>query len=916
MTTTLIHTRCYVENPDRKDFAPDANYQVNPNSSTVLVFDTETTSDQYQNLLVGSCGIWVNGDLQKFCLFYGEFLKKGQISKIRAYARRYNFKILSKRDFVEKVFYPYVYQARAKCVGFNLPFDLSRLAISFGKARKFHGGFSLKLSENLAYPNIRIKSINSKASFIEFSKPVRKKSQKKKLHYKGYFLDLKTFSFALTNKSYNLEGALQDFKCKLQKSTTESHGKISIQYLDYNINDTKSTYELYQKCIQRYQTFLLQKTPNQLFSPASIGKAYLEKIGIKPFMKKNLDFPKEILGYIMMSYYGGRVECIIRKKPVKVTYLDFTSMYPTVFVLLNMYQFLISDKITVCHSKRKTQKLLNEIKLSDINKKETWKHLTTICKIKPDNDILPVRSKYDGKHATNIGVNYLKSTDDTSLWYTIPDLIASKLLSGKIPVIEDAITFSPIGTQKELQEIEILKGIRLKPGQDFIKTLIKERLRIKSDKNQNLKQNIKQNILKIIANSAAYGIFIQIDRDFEQNSRRKTPVTAYGLESFKTQVERPERHGQYFNPIISVFLTFLTAASRLILAAAESLVLQNNGYLAYLDTDSIFVSPKHAQLVQDFFGSLNPYSQITQMFKVESSKNNVKLDNILFYGISSKRYVLYDYDSNTEKITIYKHSEHGLGHLLDIDKENWWKNILKINYHPELTEKILKEYENKFAVSKITINSPEIIKRFEYINQKKSERNKIKPFNFALVGTGYRKDTEKNDTTIPLLPYFNKKHRKSVPYMEFCDYKTGKMFPNEDSLDTIFYWKPLSLVFLDYINRPESKLKGDVGFLKRLFLSIQKSSIHYIGKESNEIEESKVLGVSDRNYTEYQDIENKILQIRSTQAFKLGISRTNLITLQKKIRNKIPIKLQNRTYEKISRYSGPILMQIYQKKRR
>jgi len=313
---------------------------------------------------------------------------------------------------------------------------------------------------------------------------------------------------------------------------------------------------------------------------------------------------------------------------------------------------------------------------------------------------------------------------------------------------------------------------------------------------------------------------------------------------------------------------------------------------------------------------MNPYCKDTEMFKIEKDSENNLHENIWFYGISSKRYVLYNYNSDTEKIKIYKHSEHGLGHLLDVDEKKWWENILKIHYHPELTEKILEKYESKFAVSKITINSLEIIKRFETFNQKKSEKNKIKPFNFALVGTGYRKDTEKNDIIIPLLPYFDKKHRQSVPYMKFCNYKTGKMFPNEDSLDTIFYWKLLSLVFLDYINHPESKLKGDVGFLKRLFLSIQKLSIHYIGKESNEIEESKVLGVSDRNYTEYQDIESKILQIKPAQAFKLGISRTNLITLKKKIRNKIPVKLQSRTISKISRYSGPILMQIYQKKRR
>ncbi|MCH7969160.1 MAG: hypothetical protein IH841_07960, partial [Thaumarchaeota archaeon] len=284
------------------------------------------------------------------------------------------------------------------------------------------------------------------------------------------------------------------------------------------------------------------------------------------------------------------------------------------------------------------------------------------------------------------------------------------------------------------------------------------------------------------------------------------------------------------------------------------------------------------------------------------------------YGISSKRYVLYNYDS--KKITIYKHSAHGLGHILDIDSENWWKNILKIHYHPEFTEKIIQKYENKYSISQITVNTPEIIKRFEKINQNKSEKNKIKPFNFALIGTGYRKNPENNDTVIPFLPYFDKKHRKNVPYMEFVDYKTGIKFPNEDSLDTIFYWKPLSQVFLDYINHKESKLKGNSGFLSRLHLTIQKSSVHYIGKESNELEESNVIGISNDNYTNYVDIENKILQIKPSNAYRFNLSRGNLINLQKKIKNKIPIKLQNRTLTKILSYSGPVFVKNYPKRRR
>ncbi len=94
---------------------------------------------------------------------------------------------------------------------------------------------------------------------------------------------MKTFSGALTNKSYNLDGALKDFGCKLQKTTAE-HGKITSKYIDYNVNDTKSTYGLYEKCMNRYSSYLLQKDANKLFSPASIGKAYIEKIYIKQFL--------------------------------------------------------------------------------------------------------------------------------------------------------------------------------------------------------------------------------------------------------------------------------------------------------------------------------------------------------------------------------------------------------------------------------------------------------------------------------------------------------------------------------------------------------------------------------------------------------------------------------------------------------
>lgn len=51
------------------------------------------------------------------------------------------------------------------------------------------------------------------------------------------------------------------------------------------------------------------------------------------------------------------------------------------------------------------------------------------------------RNTYDDGVTKNIGVNYY--TDDKPVWLSGPDMIASKLLSGKVPYIEEAIRMVP-----------------------------------------------------------------------------------------------------------------------------------------------------------------------------------------------------------------------------------------------------------------------------------------------------------------------------------------------------------------------------------------------------------------------------------------------------------------------------------------
>lgn len=883
-----VFLRCHVDNHiEKSDFEP--NNKPKSSNSVILAFDTETTSDQYQNLLFGTCGKWVNGKLQYFYLFYADELEKSKIDIIKSLGESKKYIVLSRKEFVERIFYPNVYHARAKCVGFNLPFDLSRLAIYFGKSRKMHNGFTLRLADNPNLPNIVIKSISRKASFIEFTKPIRKNSEKRTEHYKGCFVDLKTVTFALANKSYTLKKALEDFGCRL-KIDIDIHGIINHEYLDYNINDTLATYELYEKCLQRYELYNLSQDISRLYSPASIGKAILEKIKVKSFLEKNSEFSKKVLGYVMNCYYGGRTEVQIRKKPVKVSYIDFTSMYPSIYSLLGMDRFLKAKKIIFKDTTIETQNILESIHIEDISKKETWSCLTTICKIVPDNDILPVRSQYGTKNTTNIGTNYVKSTDNTSLWYSLPDLIASKMLSGKTPKILEAITFEPQGIQDELQEIAILKGISIKPEDDFIKKLIEERIKIKSE-SKTTQDKIRQNILKIIANSTSYGIYIETNSNPE---RKKIESTVYGLDSFEMESEKTEQVGRYYHPIMSIFLT---AGSRMILACAESLVKQNDGYMAYCDTDSVFVSPLQVPLIQKFFKTLNPYSMDVEMFKVEDDEQGKKLHDVWFYGISAKRYVLYDYD---DTITIRKHSAHGLGHLIDVDEKQWWYDILSLHYGLEYNN---SKYSNKYATSQLTISNFDIYKRFAKLNDKKPLHKMIKPFNFITVGTGYKTDSITNEPIIPMMSYVDKKKIQEAPYMTFLDYKTGKEYPNPNSLDTKEYWKPMNEVFSGYVEHNDAKSEGETGFLNRKYLEMDNSSIHYIGKESNELEKSEFLGVFKEDTLEYVNFQKKLRKIIDNltleKALKIGISRRTFFYLKNKFEGINSIILKEKTLRKI-----------------
>ena len=55
------------------------------------------------------------------------------------------------------------------------------------------------------------------------------------------------------------------------------------------------------------------------------------------------------------------------------------------------------------------------------------------------------------------------------------------------------------------------------------------------------------------------------------------------------------------------------------------------------------------------------------------------------------------------------------------------------------------------------------------------------------------------------------------------------------------YWKKFSGIFWDYFNHPEAKFDGDKGILERKHIRV--SSVVHIGKESNNLDVSEIIGV-------------------------------------------------------------------------
>ncbi len=917
-------------------------------SEWTLVFDTETTVDARQALRFGSYLVFKHDRLIERGLFHDpEVLTGAEVALLQEFAGREGLLCRTVGQFIEEVFFRFGYELRATICGVNLPFDISRLALKVGTARSraMSPGFTFTLSDHRWRPNVQIKHLNARSSLMQFTKPPRKPETRRewkagamRAARRGCFIDLKTHAAALTSRSFSLASLADFLQIENGKLDTNEHGgPLTENYLRYAVRDVEVTWECYRALRDKLKAHGLRQTdPSAIQSEAGIGKGYLKEMGIRPLSELPPNVSPQLLGIIWSTFYGGRAEVRWRREICRVLYCDFLSMYPTVCTLMGLFRFVTAKGFSTRDATEETRAFVDGITRADLKAPSTWGRLATLVAIHPEGDILPVRARYAGQQqAATIGLNHL--TADAPLWFTLADVVASKLLTGRTPEIVEAIAFAPEGQQDDLRPINLLgrPEYRVDPTcDDLFKRVIdmrnevKERLARASGHEREV-MKAQEQALKILANSTSYGIYAEVNVEHGGSPEHGTCYGPRGM-PIPISTTKTEKPGRYSHPLLA---SLITGAARLMLAVAETLVHEADLEWAFCDTDSMAIAKpdgmddetflERALAVSGWFEDLNPYERKGPLFKLESQ--NLRLDGgrhlepLFCFAVSAKRYALFNVGPDGLPI-LRKASAHGLGHLLapygeddpspaipppraplaEIGVARWqhdlWFQILcaalaghpdrvDLGYHPALSQP---------AASRYGATSPDLLNWFAAYNRGRPYQDQVKPFNFLIgcqakraipcdeefvIGPRKRGRKPKTEEPKPIAPY-----DKSVAVAagNVFDRVTGR--PISPAL-----LKSYADAILGYHLSPENKFANgdhfDRGLTRRRHIRARK--VELIGKEADRIEEAMEADLDDTEISygiegDVTDIDERFRKLvdalgQRSAAARLGVSRTALI---------------------------------------
>jgi hypothetical protein len=691
-----------------------------------------------------------------------------------------------------KEFYRIAVNLRGLVIGFNLPFDLSRLAERWAISKSKHnaGAWSLTLrgythaksglrKSSKYYPQITIKKAGPQFSFISFTG---------KIH--GEFLDLSTLAFVLTNSHHSLASALETF-CKKNLDKEVDHGVLTPDYITYARNDVKATVHLAGALLELFDRHSVSRanggklSETKAYTPASLGKAYPAAAGFKaPSVREDR------LGPCCAAFHGGWSEVAVRGR-IPVVLLDFKKMYQTQWILQNMQRFVSHEKISFVEDTENVRRFLEEITLDKLSDQKTWPLLNALCWVIPNGDILITKARFNERSREFTTGMVPRYTRGESVAYYLTDLVLSKLPTRHTAVIHKAERIVPDGEMLPLSKVEFPGGVIFDPSKhDIFKFNVEEGEKLKRGLGSyaNLPEDVRKELvpgIKGAGNSGAYGIFAEANAVDLPGNTKEGVILYSNDQPLPEDLRHPEQPGRFSCPPIA---GMITAGARLMLGIAHKLVMNRGGLVAFGDTDSLAIvttenggpvrirterlgrrltvspgddrDPEYHSLSVDeikdivfAFEKLNPYDQALIPGSIIEVKTQTKPDKITpipvwALCVSTKRYCLWSLDDDN---LLVDRKESILGMILSplerapgddkrASSKEWiteaWKTMVSrwdANAPPI-------EWGGKPAIRRMAVSSPAVMNILKSLNNGPDGKSlpfdqRVRPFNFFIAAT-------------------------------------------------------------------------------------------------------------------------------------------------------------------------------------
>ena len=500
-----------------------------------------------------------------------------------------NLLVLSRADFCERIIWQACWRSRATMCGFNLRFDISRLALSHHAKRTDPSTVVFRLWEhdgddNRFRPNEEATRLDNKRTILHHGAVVDPPDDGfEHAEADDHFLDCRTLAFAHTNASHTLESACATFGVPYVKAPVVL-GTLSTDLVDYCREDVTATAELAGALLEVHHRHPIPVSADRAYSPASLGLGYLRRMNVRPPRAGTSKLSTTELAQAQAAFIGQRTEVRIRHHEMPVRSVDFSSQYAVVAQLFDLWRLVTSEELLAVECTESAQRLLDQVDLDWCHDPADWPKLRFFAEIEPDRDWLPVRAAFAGTCDVS-RVGFGPVTSNRPMWYAGPDLADSKLVTGRAPRVLRAWRLVGRGRQAKLYPARLAGVSRFHPAHGGLwAALVAVRHQLGDDPGAEA--------AKVIANALAYGVWLRADR--QETAGRQILHQPDGRDR-AVRVEHPEDHHLWSFP---PFASLVTAGGRLLLGMLGAHLAADGGLWASANTDSAtIVSTEHGGAV-------------------------------------------------------------------------------------------------------------------------------------------------------------------------------------------------------------------------------------------------------------------------------------------------------------------------------